>query len=210
MTHADAGRWSAHATLTKFTAAAERDTMHDLAPCRAAVVESARKSGIHLPNRMIPRVSADAMMARGFAPTVVEDYPGNLLVNAGINRMEALLLNAGATQAYDATHTAIGVGDTATAAAATDVDLNAAVAAANRYIQVADATYPSAAAQVVTIQSTFATGNANFVWNEWGVGQNTTSGAVAITAPMLNHKVTNLGTKTSAAAWALKITIQIS
>ncbi len=154
----------------------------------------------------------DEMLAFGLVPYEIRDAGYNLLCNAGINRLESLLI-AGGGQAYDATHTAIGVGDGAGSvptAAATDTDLAALTGATHRYIQPADGTYPSAASQVVTIQSTFATGNGNFEWREWGVSQDTAGSTSAITAPLLNHKGVDLGLKTSASAWAFKITITIS
>jgi Phage tail-collar fibre protein len=187
VTEAETIRWEARGTVFKF---------------RAADIEAA---GLHEP-------TLDEMVALGLVPYEVRDAGHNLLCNAGINRLESLLI-AGGGQAYDNTHTAIGVGDgggSVPTAAATDTDLAAVVNAANRYFQVADATYPSQASQVVTIQATFATGNGNFEWREWGVAQNTASGANAATAPLLNHKGVDLGLKTSAAAWAFKITITIS
>lgn len=154
----------------------------------------------------------DELVALGLSPFEIVDAGHNLLANAGINRLESLLIGAGG-QAYDATHTAVGVGDgggTVPTAAATDTDLAAIVNAANRYFQVADATYPSQALQVVTIQATYATGNANFEWREWCIAQNAASGANAATAPLLNHKGIDLGLKTVAASWAFKVTITIS
>ncbi len=156
--------------------------------------------------------SLDEMLGFGLEPYEILDAGHNVLCNAGINRLESLLIGAGG-QAYDATHTAIGVGDgggSVPTGAATDTDLAATVNASNRYFQMADGTYPSAATQVVTIQSTFATGNANFEWREWGVDQHTASGATASVAPLLNHKGIDLGLKTSASAWSFKITITLS
>lgn len=181
------GGWTARGEVLKF---------------RASDVEAA---GLVTP-------TLDEMLALGLVPYEVRDAGENLLCNAGINRLESLLI-AGGGQAYDATHTAIGVGDgggTVPTAAATDTDLTAATGASHRYIQPADATYPSQATQVITIQATFATGNGNFEWREWGVSQDAAGSTSAVTAPLLNHKGVDLGLKTSASAWAFKITITIS
>lgn len=205
----DALSWSAHAHIEKFTAADERDAMHILHPKRAALVDFAGRKGYKLPAFVIPHISGDELLRLNFDPFGVIDAVGNLLVNAGINRLGSLLI-AGGGQGYDASHCALGVGDTSTAAAATDTDLNATVNAANRYFQVADSTYPTFASQVLTVKATFATANANFNWREWGIAGNTASGANAATAPLLNHKVVDLGTKTSNASWAFTVTVTIS
>lgn len=201
--------WQPHAHVDKFTAENERDAMHILFPKRAAAFERAERAGIKLASRIRPHITGDQMFALNMEPYAVADEPGNLLLNAGINRLGSLLIGGGG-QAFDSTHTAIGVGDTSTAAAASQTDLQAAVNAANRYFQMADGGYPTFATQVLTVVSTFGTGNANFAWNEWMIDQHTASGATASTAPALNRKVVALGTKTSAAAWAFTVTITIS
>jgi hypothetical protein len=205
----DTFSWKAHAHIDKFSASSERDAMHILHPVRARLVDTAKNRGYKLPSFFVPHITGDEMERLNFNIIGTIDEAGNLLANAGINRLGSLLIGGGG-QAYDATHTAIGVGDTATAAAATDTDLTATVNAANRYFQVADSTYPTFATQVLTVKSTFATGNANFHWQEWGIAQNTASGANAATAPLLNHKIVDLGTKTSNASWAFTVTVTLS
>lgn len=54
---------------------------------------------------------------------------------------------------------------------------------------------------VLRIQSTFGTANANFAWNEWVVRNNGTKGS----GTCLNRAVVSLGTKTSSASWALTV-----
>lgn len=185
-THSDAAGWLARGTVFKF---------HQADIERAGLIAA----------------TLDEMLAV-LEPYEVVDAGSNLLCNAGINRLQSLLIGAGG-QVFDNAHSAIGVGDgggSAPTVAATDTDLVAAVAAANRYFQMCDATYPSQALQVITWQSTFASGNANFAWNEWGIDQHTASGATASVAPLLNHKGVALGTKTNASAWGFKVTVTIS
>lgn len=207
----DHGNWRAHGHVDRYTALDERAVMHTLFPKRAALVDKAKNGGyLHrLPKFLVPHIEGDMYKGFGIDPYGTQDEPGNLLANAGINRLGSLLI-AGGGQAYDHTHTAIAIGDTATAATAADTDLGAAVNASNRYVQVADTSYPAFATQVFTCIATFATGNGNLAWAEWGICGNTASGANAATAPLLNHKITSLGTKTSSAAWAFTITITIS
>jgi len=136
------------------------------------------------------------------------DVPGNLLTTAGLNRITSLII-AGGGQAWDATHTRIGVGDSSTAANVADTDLGAAAGSSHRQFVVADSTYPQQSNGVITIRATFTTGLANFAWAEWCIDNGTGNGTT-VTAAMCNHKITALGTKTSAASWVFTITITLS
>lgn len=95
----------------------------------------------------------------------------------------------------------IGVGDSTTAFAASQTDLQAA---SNKLRKAMDATYPQVAANVLTFRSTFATGDANFAWQEWAVFNASSAGT------MLNRKVESLGTKTSAQSWQFTVTITLA
>jgi hypothetical protein len=142
---------------------------------------------------------------------VHEDLTSNLLTTAGLTRLTNLLTGGGA-QAASATAARLGVGNSATTALVADTDLNAASGAGNRQFYVMDATYPTVAAGVLTVRSTFATGDANFVWNEWGIdiGTPTVANGTTVNACLLNHKIASLGTKASGSAWALTATITLS
>ena len=67
-----------------------------------------------------------------------------------------------------------------------------------------DATFPSRAGQVLTFRTTFATTEANFSIQEAAVFNASAAGT------MLNRKVADLGTKTSASTLQLTVTITIS
>jgi hypothetical protein len=95
----------------------------------------------------------------------------------------------------------LGVGDSSTAFTATQTDLQAAT---NKLRKAMDATYPSRATNALTFKSTFATGDANFAWQEWGVFNASVAGL------MMNRKVESLGTKTSAQSWAFTVTNTIN
>lgn len=58
-------------------------------------------------------------------------------------------------------------------------------------------------APVLVIQSTFGNSTGNFNWNEWGVFNASSSGA------MINHSVVSLGTKVSTATWTLLVAISL-
>lgn len=141
---------------------------------------------------------------------------GNLLVIGGASVQWQTLIGNGTTTAdqaltyFNNARAAIGVGDSSTAAADTQTNLQAAT---NKLRKAMDATYPlhtdstgTAGSKSITFRSTFATTDANWTWNEWGVFNSATDA----TGRMLNRKVENLGTKTSAASWVLTITLSLA
>lgn len=139
----------------------------------------------------------------GQVPDEVKEFRDNLLLNAGITRLLNLLIGAGG-QAYDATHTRIGIGDSATAAVASQTDLQAST---NKlYNLVSSATVSG---QTVTWVATFASGDANYAWAEWIIDNGTTQ-STTVTAPALNRRVAAMITKTSAIAITITVTITIS
>jgi hypothetical protein len=119
------------------------------------------------------------------------------ITNAGRDFMVASTVAAASTPFSNA-NSYIGVGDSTTAFAATQTDL---IAATNKLRKAMDATYPQLATNVVTFRSTFATTDANFAWQEWGVFNASSAGT------MLNRKVESLGTKTSAQTWQFTVTL---
>lgn len=154
-------------------------------------------------------------LARHFELAGVKPYetlvaPGNLLTTAGLNRITSLII-AGGGQGATNTASRLGVGNSSTAAAVGQTDLQAAAGSANRWFQVMDATFPTQANGVLTFKSTFATGDGNFVWNEWGVdiGTPTVTSGNTVNALLLNRAVQSLGTKVSG-SWVLTATITLS
>lgn len=161
----------------------------------------ARKSGVAVPS------AAELALV---APYETLEAPGNLLTTAGLQRLTNLMIGAGG-QAATNTAARLGVGNSSTAAAVGQTDLQAAAGAANRQFKVMDATFPTAVNGVLTFKSTFATGEANFVWAEWGVdvGTPTVADGTTVNALLLNRAVQALGTKASG-SWVLTATITIS
>lgn len=101
----------------------------------------------------------------------VDEFANNV-VNAGGALMADLLIGAGGTT-FNNSNARIGVGDSATAVAIGQTDLQAA---SNKLRKAMDATFPSRSGQVVTWQATFSTAEANWQWNEMAVF-NSSSGA---------------------------------
>jgi hypothetical protein len=131
-----------------------------------------------------------------------EEQARNTLVNGGTAIMLDALLGVVPVY-YTNALAALGVGDSAAAFALTQTNLQGAVVTTNRIRKGMDATFPSRAANVATFRATFATTEANYIWNEWAIFNAVADGA----GTMLNRAVANLGTKTSAASWQLTSTI---
>jgi hypothetical protein len=141
----------------------------------------------------------------------VLDVSGNELTTAGLTRITSLINGAGG-QALTNTATRIGVGNSATAFAAGQTDLQASAGSSNRFFMTMDATYPSTSAGVITARATFGTGDGNFVWNEWclDIGTPTVSSGTTVNATMVNRRVASMGTKASGASWVFTVTVTLS
>jgi hypothetical protein len=68
-----------------------------------------------------------------------------------------------------------------------------------------DASYPQRSNQTVTWRSTFASGDANYAWNEFTVANGNSDAATN-----LNRKVSAQGTKTTGQTWVVDIAITIT
>lgn len=150
-----------------------------------------------------------ATLERGDSPYQVNEVVHNLLVNAGIQRLEDLLIAAGG-QGFDSTHSRIGVGDDSTAAAASQTDLQAGAGATHRQFKLVSSG-PTRSSQTITWVITVAAGEGNFVagWQEWCIDPGTADGTT-VTSPMLNRKVASLGTKVLPAVWVFTVTLTFS
>jgi hypothetical protein len=122
------------------------------------------------------------------------------LTDDGRNFIAAAIMNDGPPTFFDNTNAYIGVGDSTTAFASSQTDLQAA---SNKTRKAMDGGFPSLATNVITFRSTFATGDANFAWEEWGTFNASTVGT------MLQRKVESLGTKTSAQTWEITVDITV-
>ena len=162
-----------------------------------------------LPKHNGKAVRADGSVVEAFDSVEVE---GNLLVIGGASIQWQTLIGNGTTTAgqaltyFNNANAYIGVGSSVTAAADTQTDLQATPTR-----KAMDATYPqhtdttgTAGSKSIIFRSTFATGDANIAWQEWGLFNASTAGR------MLNRKVESLGTKTSAATWVLTITLTLA
>ena len=99
------------------------------------------------------------------APTPFEVLQfNNLSATAGIQLEADLLIAAGGT-AFNNANSYIGVGNGTTAVSAAHTDLQGA----SKTRKAMNSTFPSRASQTVTWKSDFATGDANYSWEEMAV-----------------------------------------
>jgi hypothetical protein len=147
------------------------------------------------------------------------DVPGNLLVTGGLQRITNLIIGSGA-QALTNTRTAVGVGDRGGSASDTAAvgDTTLTANGSNAYYMTLEAGYPTAVNGVLTCVSTYASGVANFAWNEWGwvitngaITPGNTMASIGTTPQLINHKTpsTSMGTKASGASWVFTTTVTL-
>lgn len=156
-----------------------------------------------------------ALVDAGLQPYDVVEHEGNLLMYGGASVQWQTLIGNGTTTAGQAltyfsnAQAAIGVGDSTTAAAATQTDLQAAT---NKLRKAMDATYPvhtdgtGSGAASIAFRATFGSAEANFAWQEWVVANSATAG----TGRILNRKVESNGTKASGASWQMTATLSLA
>jgi len=136
-----------------------------------------------------------------FKPYEAIEGEGNCLLNTGIDEIWDLVTGAvsGASHIFDNAAAQIGVGDSNTAADATQTDLQAAT---NKTYKGMESGYPTSTSQKATFKASFGSSEANYAWEEWVVKQSTS-------AICLNRKVESLGTK-STGTWTLEVEISLS
>lgn len=126
----------------------------------------------------------------------------NLLLNEGINEMWTLMCSGSGTK-FDNSNAYIGVGDSNTAASASQTGLQAA---SNKAYVAMDVSYPTyGTSQKATFRSTFDGSTANFAWNEFTVANGNSD-----SAKNMNRLVSAQGTKTSGQIWQVTVEVTLS
>jgi hypothetical protein len=140
----------------------------------------------------------EAEFHQAFTPYDVIAGKGNCLLNSGIDEMWDLIVGDSSNHYSNAT-AQVGVGDSNTAAAATQTDLQAAT---NKTYKGMESGYPTSTTQKATFKASFGASEANYTWNEWVVKQ-------SASAKCLNRKVDAMGTK-SGGTWTLEVSVTLS
>lgn len=131
----------------------------------------------------------------------VEEFDSNCILNEGITELLNLLIGATAT-AFDNANSYIGVGDSTTAASASQTGLQAAT---NKAYMPMDSAYPQVSGQTVTFRATFGSSDGNYSWQEFSITNGNSDSATN-----LNRKVENHGTKASPDTWVIQCSVTIS
>jgi hypothetical protein len=147
-------------------------------------------------------------------PYDVQEWDGNMLVHGGVSTLWQCLIGSGTATAgqantfFNAANAAIGVGDSATAAAATHTDLQAT---SNKLRKQVDTGYPEHTAgtgstnKTIRFRATFDTTQANWSWQEAAVFNSPSLGS----GRMLNRRVQDMGAKTNASSFQITFDISI-
>lgn len=148
------------------------------------------------------------------APDEVVTHKGNLLMYGGASCIWQTLIGNGTASSgqtltyFNNAQAAIGVGDSSTAAAATQTDLQAST---NKLRKGMVSSYPThtdgatSGAAVITFQSSFGSSEGNYAWAEVAVFNSSSAGI----GRMLNRLVQSLGTK-SGGTWSVSCAITLS
>ena len=128
------------------------------------------------------------------------EFNGNVMLNEGIAALLNLLTGAAET-AYSNANAYLGVGESTTAAAASQTGLQGAT----KTYKAMESGYPSISGQTVTFRSVFGGTDANNAWQEFTVVNASTDAG-----DNLNRKVDNQGTKASGQSWTLDLAITFS
>lgn len=127
------------------------------------------------------------------------------LTNAGRDAICGLIIADGTTS-YAQANAYLSVGDSTTAFANTQTELQAVT---NRTRK--NATSASRATNVLTFVTTYASADANYSWQEFGTFNAVGAGGPPVTGgTMLHRVVSNQGTKVAGQSWQLTMTLTIT
>jgi len=125
----------------------------------------------------------------------------NIFVNTGLAEVWKLVTAQGGT-AFSNANAYLGVGDSSTAPAVSQTDLQAAT---NKLRKAMNASYPNAPANgLEQWQSDFTGSDANYAWNEFAVFNASSAGV------MMDRATSTQGTKTSGQTWRLTFSFTLS
>ena len=138
----------------------------------------------------------------GVAPDKILVVEGNLLLNEGIQELLDLATvgTGGGAVLYSNANAEIGVGDSSTAAAATQTALQGTGGGTYKGM---NGGYPIRTNQTMEWRADFLTAEANHIWNEWSIRNGNARNR------NLNRKVENLGTKTTG-TWTMAGSVTLS
>lgn len=132
----------------------------------------------------------------GERPYEISEFPGNMLLNEGITRLQNLLIGGGGT-AFGNANAWLGVGTSSGSVSAVQTGLSGTAA-----YRPMEGGYPTIANQTTAWRSIFAGDQANFQWDEFTVANGSGNAS-----ENLNRKVSDQGIKASGTTWTLDLQI---
>jgi len=127
------------------------------------------------------------------------------LTNAGRDVICDLIIGA-AVNKYDTTNGHLSVGDSTTAFANTQTELQAVTNRTRKQL-----TSSTRSTNVISFVTTYASGDANYSWQEFGTFNAVGSGGPPVTGgTMLHRVVSNQGTKVAGQSWQLTMALTIT
>lgn len=144
----------------------------------------------------------------GVKPDVWTQHNVNNILQAGWVALLGSIAGTSITTKWSASVGRIGVGDSSTAVAYTQTDLQAA---SNKYYQLISGVptiSTGSSPATLVFAATFGTGVANYAWNEFITDEGTASNTGPVVAVCLNRGVATMGTKASGQTWTATETIQ--
>jgi hypothetical protein len=160
------------------------------------VKDSARIRGVFRLEKY--RSEADYLAGKSYEVAEAE----NAFTTVGLQAMGRLLTAQGGVTAFSNANAHTGVGDSTTAFAVGQTDLQAAT---NKLRKAMEATYPTdPSGGAYVFRSVYASGDANFAWAEMAVFNASSSGI------MLCRVVSAQGTKTAGQVWTLTYTMTVT
>lgn len=131
-----------------------------------------------------------------------EEIDANLALNEGLGELIDIICGLGSPTKWDSANARLGVGDSTTAASASQTGLQAAT---NKAYKAMDSTWPQRTDQTAEWRATFGASEANFAWEEY-----TVVNASDDAGKNLNRKVASKGTKAANETWTLSLQITFS
>lgn len=160
-----------------------------------------KEKGLWLPKFKIERYDDVEKYLAGL-PFDVSHWEGNLLLNEGIQAIWNIIAGLSVVTLFNSANAYLGVGDSSTAAAASQTALQAST---NKLYKAMYSGYPQRTNQTITFRSEFLSGEANFHWYEYTVANGNSDSGVN-----LNRAVSDQGTKQSGQVWTLDVQITIT
>jgi hypothetical protein len=148
----------------------------------------------------MPVAKAISLYAKAFICT--EEFEANIALNEGLQELIDVICGLGTPTKWDNTNARLGVGDSNAAENATHTGLQAAT---NKTYKAMDTSYPARTNQTAEWRATFASGDANYAWEEYTVVNASTD-----TGKNLNRKISSKGTKVSGETWVLSVQVSFS